>query len=166
GSWQGFYAELRPATTVALANACRANYWGSAATHDCQPTVSEEDWTIVYTPRRSDLYRVFWWEAQEGGTSARPIVLTAPGRLYDSAKRQAGATFRHGLFSFQGAHGWPLWVDNQVAEVVVDPPKPTDDPAASLRWILDQLRRLISSCDRGFCHGVESSGRLEMKLEP
>lgn len=174
--WLGFFAELRGFTEEALANACLADVWGTASTHTCVATVGEGDWTLVYVPKRSagpppvsfDLYRTFYWETLEGGTAARPIVLTtADSNLYRSIQRLAGAAFGFGRFAFAGSHGWPLYIDNRVAppasgEVLSGTAAPCDQALATVGQALEHAR---AACT-GFVPGIASSGRLEMVLEP
>lgn len=115
--WRGFYAELRWVNTVALTNAWKANTWGTLDSHCGVPTVSEEDYLLVNTDKRSPFYRTWWHEQSVGGLATNPHVLDDSLSLnvlqgFRKLVEAGGRWQLGGPFSATGFWSWPVWYLN------------------------------------------------------
>lgn len=84
--WQrvpGWQAEYQYVTDGALRNACLANVFGTAATHDCMPTTLEVVDHQHMSGRYGDGFACMWWYApfvRPGGVPEDPIKVNDPKR--------------------------------------------------------------------------------------
>lgn len=119
--WKGHYAEQEHATIKAVHNAWKDNHWGTRNTHDGNATRAELDWVIVNEPRRSNFYRVYWWEMQEGGSinNPHPLIDRMSDRLLQSFRdyiENNGGVWSRGIMEVSNpVWGWPEYFDNRTS---------------------------------------------------
>lgn len=140
GHWaESEWTITRPAITAA----CKANIWGTAATHDCQPTLAEVSWIILTKHKGDGFYRRWSHELKPGGLPGNPIVASPDLPMEKLLAIRADVevsprnTWQLGDFTYHNFWGWDTWIRNELpaSHPVNMRPPPTPCTRPGTNWL-------------------------------